>query len=71
MASAKDTFEPKTFQSNTFACGTWRGVSGDVAGITEYVTRVLIIDPIRQVIITDLDTKVKISLLQLVRRVKI
>lgn len=26
MASAKDTFEAKTFAANSFACGTWRGV---------------------------------------------
>lgn len=25
MASSKDTFEPKTFAANTFACGTFRG----------------------------------------------
>ena len=31
MASSKDTFESKTFASNTFACGTWRGLGAAIA----------------------------------------
>ena len=26
MSSAKNTFEPNTYEGNTFACGTWRGI---------------------------------------------
>lgn len=33
MASEKDTFEPKTFAANTFACGTWRGTGVTVTTI--------------------------------------
>ena len=31
MASSKDTFEGKTWASNTFACGTFRGLGATVA----------------------------------------
>lgn len=30
MASAKDTFEPNTFEANSFACETWRGIGAVV-----------------------------------------
>lgn len=33
MSASKDTFEPNTYEANTFACGTWRGLGAAVAGI--------------------------------------
>lgn len=36
MASSKDAFEPKTFSSSTFACGTWRGLGAAAALVGQW-----------------------------------
>ena len=33
MASTKDTFESKTFASNTYACGTFRGTGVTIISV--------------------------------------